>query len=279
MHSTLQLLLAGSGAAALVMTMLWLLGIRQHNMSYVDIGWSANFALLAAIYGLLGGGAPVRRLLISAMFALWGLRLAWHLARRIIGEPEEGRYTELRRAWGGGDTARPNARFLAFFLLQASLNVVLSLPLLIACQNRAPQIQPLEWFGLGIWCLALLGESRADAELARFRADPANRGKVCAAGLWRYSRHPNYFFEWTIWIAYAVFALASPPAGYVGLLMPVLMLHFLINLTGIRATESQALRSKGEAYREYQRRTSAFVPWFPRRSAADHDAGASGHSR
>ncbi len=263
--SGLSLLLAGSAAVVLVMTALWRLGIRRRNFSYVDIGWSANFALLALVYGALGTGAAERRALIGAMFALWGLRLAWHLARRVLGAPEEGRYVELRRKWGGAGEAALNRRMYRFFMLQAALNVLLSLPLLFACLNPAPGIGTLEALGAAIWTVGLAGETLADRQLSRFKADPANRGKVCEAGLWRYSRHPNYFFEWTIWVGYAAFAVDSPPWGYAGLLMPLLMLYFLLSVTGIPATEAQALRSKGEAYREYQRRTSAFVP-LPRRT-------------
>ncbi len=262
--SALALLGAGAAAVVVVMTVLWLLGIRARNFSYVDIGWSANFALLALVYGVLGSGAPLRRALIAAMFALWGARLAAHLARRIVGEPEEGRYLELRHRWGAGGEAALNARMYRFFMLQAALNVFLSLPLLIACLNPAPALGALEALGAALWLVGLAAESLADRQLARFKADPSNRGRVCEVGLWRYSRHPNYFFEWTIWVAYAVFALGSPPWGYAGLLMPALMLHFLLNVTGVAATEAQALRSKGDAYREYQRRTSAFVP-LPRR--------------
>jgi steroid 5-alpha reductase family enzyme len=258
--SGLALLLEGTVAVVLVMTVLWLLGIRARNFSYVDIGWSANFALLALVYGTQGGGAPGRRALIAVMFTLWSLRLAWHLGRRVLGEPEEGRYVELRRRWGAAGEAALNRRMYRFYMVQAALNVFLSLPMLVACLDPVPAIGPLEWLGVAIWVVGLSGESLADRQLARFKADPANHGRVCEAGLWRYSRHPNYFFEWTIWVAYAAFALASPPWGYAGLLMPALMLHFLLNVTGIRATEAQALRSKGDAYREYQRRTSAFVP-------------------
>jgi len=246
------------------MLALWRYGIRARNFSYVDIGWAANFALLALVYGGLGRGAGARRALIAAMFAAWGLRLARHLARRIAGAPEEGRYADLRRRWGAAGEAALNARMLRFFLLQGGLDLLLSLPLLVACQNPAAAIRPLEWAGLVLWSVGLAGESLADRQLARFKADPANHGRVCATGLWRYSRHPNYFFEWTIWVAYATFALGSPPWGYAALAMPALMLYFLLNVTGVRATEAQALRSKGEAYREYQRRTSAFVP-LPRR--------------
>lgn len=262
--SALALLALGTAAVVGVMTVLWLLGLKHRNFSYVDIGWSANFALLAVLYGLLADGDPQRRLLICTMYAFWSVRLAWHLAQRILGEPEEGRYVQLRKDWGGAGEAAMNRKFYGFFQLQAGLNVFLALPLLIACLNPAPAIHWLEWLGAAIWTLGLAGESLADAQLARFKANSANRGKVCDVGLWGWSRHPNYFFEWTIWIAYATFALASPPWGWAALLMPALMLHFLLNVTGIRATEEQALRSKGEAYRRYQQTVSAFVPLPPR---------------
>lgn len=243
----------------LIMTALWLLGIRNRNFSYVDIGWSANFAVLALLYATLGDGWPTRKWVIAAMFSLWSLRLAGHLAGRIIGEPEEGRYVDLRQRWAH----HLNRKFFGFFQLQALLNVVLALPLLIACVNPAPRLHPLEAIGVAIWLIGLIGESLADGQLAAFKRNPGNHGQVCDVGLWRYSRHPNYFFEWTIWIGYAVFALASP-WGWVALAMPALMLHFLINVTGVKATEEQALRSKGELYREYQKRTSMFVP-LPRK--------------
>ena len=254
-----ELAALGTLKVFLVMTALWLLGIRNRNFSYVDVGWSANFALLALLYATFGEGWPTRKWVIAAMFSLWSLRLAGHLAKRIVGEPEEGRYVELRQRWAGN----LNAKFFGFFQLQALLNVVLALPLLIACSNPEPRLHLLEALGVAIWLVALIGESLADGQLAAFKRNPANRGKVCEVGLWRYSRHPNYFFEWTIWIGYAVFALASP-WGWLALAMPALMLHFLINVPGVKATEEQALRSKGELYRDYQKRTSMFIP-LPRR--------------
>ena len=258
------LLLAGTAVCVASMSALWFLGRRIHNYSFVDLGWSGHFAVLALLYGLCGDGWPQRRLLIGAMYALWSLRLAAHLATRIIGEPEEGRYVQLRREWGA--TGNLDLKFYGFFQLQAALNVFLSLPLLISCLNPTPRFSWAEWAGAAIWIVGIAGESLADRQLARFKADPANRGRVCDVGLWRYSRHPNYFFEWTIWVAYAVYCLASPPWGYIGVAMPALMLHFLLNVTGIKATEEQALKSRGEAYRRYQRTTSAFVPWFVRKT-------------
>jgi steroid 5-alpha reductase family enzyme len=253
----------GTLLVAVVMFGLWLLGLKKHNFSYVDIGWSANFALLAALYAALAPGDLQRRLVIGAMFAAHGLRLGWHLAQRIIGEPEEGRYVQLRKDWGGSGNL--HLKFLGFFEFQAVLNAFLTLPLLIASFNRGPRLHALELAGLALFVIALIGESVADAQLAAFKRIPANHGGVCDVGLWRYSRHPNYFFEWVIWIAYAVFALASPH-GWIALAMPVLMLHFLINVTGLKATEEQALRTKGERYRSYQARTSGFIPWIPKRT-------------
>jgi steroid 5-alpha reductase family enzyme len=259
----LVLLLLGTLLVVAVMFGLWMLGIRNHNFSYVDIGWSVNFALLAALYAALAPGDLQRRIVVALMFAAHGLRLGWHLSKRIIGEPEEGRYQQLRKDWGGSGNL--NLKFLGFFEFQALLNAFLTLPLLIASFNRAPSFQPLEIAGIALFIVGIIGESVADAQLAAFKREAANKGGVCDVGLWRYSRHPNYFFEWLIWIAYAVFALASPH-GWIALAMPVLMLHFLINVTGLKATEEQALRTKGERYRNYQARTSGFIPWIPKRT-------------
>jgi steroid 5-alpha reductase family enzyme len=130
--------------------------------------------------------------------------------------------------------------------------------------NPSPELSPIEYLGAALWLLAVSGEIASDVQLSRFKADPRNKGKTCRAGLWNLSRHPNYFFEWLIWMAFALFALASP-YGYLGLLSPALILFFLFKVTGIPATEAQALRSRGDDYRRYQETTSAFVPWFPRR--------------
>jgi steroid 5-alpha reductase family enzyme len=133
----------------------------------------------------------------------------------------------------------------------------------LAAIDPRPRLSILEYAGAILWLTAWIGEFVADSQLAGFKRNPANRGAVCSVGLWRYSRHPNYFCEWLIWLAFAVFAIGSP-YGYVALFSPALMLYFLFQVTGIPATEAQALRSKGDAYRRYQESTSVFVPWFPR---------------
>jgi len=253
-------LLGGIGAAAvgLLMLMLWLLHLRMGNAAIVDVGWAGGLALLGVLYACLGGGYWLRAIILGGMAALWGLRLAAHLLfSRIVGHPEEGRYQELRRQW---KTNIP-LKFLLFYEFQALLCVVLAVPYLLAARNTNPAISLWEWAALGLWIIAMAGEATADSQLEAFKADKANKGHTCQAGLWRYSRHPNYFFEWLIWVAFALFALASPD-GYWGFVSPALILYFLLRVTGIPATEAQALRTRGEEYRKYQQTTSAFVPWF-----------------
>ena len=184
--------------------------------------------------------------------------------QRVLGHlhTEDGRYQQLRRDWA----ANFGPKMFRFFQFQALVLVALSVPFLLAAQNTAPALHPLEYAAAGLWLLALLGETLADAQLARFKRAPANRGLVCAIGLWGWSRHPNYFFEWLVWVAFALFALTAP-SGWIALYAPALMLFFLLKVTGVGYTEGQLLRSKGEAYRAYQARTSAFIPWPPRRGA------------
>jgi steroid 5-alpha reductase family enzyme len=139
----------------------------------------------------------------------------------------------------------------------------LSIPIALACANPAPGIGLFEVAGVLLWLVAIGGESIADMQLALFKSHPAAKGRVCDIGLWKYSRHPNYFFEWLVWIAYFVFALGSP-WSWVGLASPLLMLYFLTCVTGIPPAEARSLATRGDAYRAYQRRTSPFIPWIPK---------------
>jgi steroid 5-alpha reductase family enzyme len=267
MSGGIELLAYGTAAVCGLMFVLWLIHLPLRNASVVDPGWAGGLALLAVVYAIGGGGDPLRSGMMAAMAAVWGLRLASYLLfTRVIGHPEEGRYEQLRRQWGGNLPLK----FLLFFQFQAILCVVLSVPFLLPALNRNPGLSVLEYTAAGLWALALLGETVADSQLRRFKADPANRGKTCRVGLWRYSRHPNYFFEWLIWVSFALFASASP-YGYLAWSAPLLMLYFLFRLTGIPATEAQALRTKGDDYRRYQQTTSVFVPWFPRKPEAAED--------
>jgi steroid 5-alpha reductase family enzyme len=228
----------------------------------VDVAWSLGFAPIVIFFACFTHGWPERRWLIAGMATLWSLRLGGHIYFRVMGHHprEDVRYAQLRVDWA----ENLNAKMFGFFQLQALLLPILSVPFLIACVNEKPGIGIAEYTGLALWLVALLGESLADHQLKRFRADPKNHGEVCQAGLWRYSRHPNYFFEWLIWMAFFVFALGSP-LGCVSVYCPAIMLHFLLRVTGIPMTEAQSVKSKGQKYIQYQKTTSAFVPWLPKR--------------
>jgi len=255
--TAIHLLLLGAALVGTMMFLLWIAHLQLKNASVVDPGWAYGLAILAVTYACLGQGYAWRRWLIAGMAGIWGLRLGTYLLLRIVGRPEEGRYQQLRRDWG----SNINFKFLVFFEFQAILDVFLSLPFLLAALNPEPALGTLEFAGIVLWLIAVIGEIMADSQLAAFKRDPSSHGKVCQRGLWNYSRHPNYFFEWLVWVAWALFALASP-YGWLAIACPMLMFYFLFRVTGIPATEAQALRSKGEAYRMYQQTTSAFVPWF-----------------
>ncbi len=253
-------LLWGWLAMSLVMTFLWMWQRRSGDAGIVDAGWAAGLGGLAVYYAAAGSGDPERRLLLAVLAGVWSFRLAIYLLfNRVLKGEEDGRYQQLRSQWGD----KAQTFFLVFFLAQAGLDVIFSLPYLVVASRPDP-LDIFDALGVGVWLLAFLGVTVADRQLATFRADPANRGKTCKAGLWRYSRHPNYFFEWLHWWSWVLLAIGTPWV-WLTLLGPALMLFFVLKVTGIPPTEERALKSRGEEYREYQRTTSAFVPWFPRR--------------
>ena len=254
-----QIGLAGLGAL-LLMLALWIVHLKTGDAGLVDFGWSLGLGLVAIYYSVSSEGYPPRRFMLALLAGFWAFRLAFYLLfNRVLRGPEDGRYRKLRERWGD----RAPGYFLLFFLFQSLLVVGFSIPYLVVAWNPH---EPLGWTDLAAVMTILgsvVGESIADRQLSRFRRDPRNKGKVCRDGLWRYSRHPNYFFEWLHWWAWVMLAFGSS-LWWLSLIGPLLMLAFLFKVTGIPATEAQALSSRGEAYRQYQRTTSAFFPWFPK---------------
>ncbi|MBS0579103.1 MAG: DUF1295 domain-containing protein [Proteobacteria bacterium] len=250
------------GLAALMMYGGWRWQQRHTNAGIVDVLWSAGLGCSAVLCALLGAGAAAPRLLVACCGGLWGLRLALHLWRRVRSEREDGRYRALREHWRGD--AR---KIFGMFQFQALLVALFSVPFTIAAGNARTR-PGLLLLAVLIWVVSVAGESLADRQLARFRADPANRGRTCRSGLWRYSRHPNYFFEWTHWFTYVALA-AGAPHGWLALAGPLVMYGFLRWVSGIPYTEAQALRTRGEDYRDYQRNTPMLFPWFPRDRPGD----------
>jgi steroid 5-alpha reductase family enzyme len=252
-------LILGLAAAGLgLLVTLWAIQLRTKDAATVDVGWSFLVIAGAVAAGLLTDDHLWRRTLVAGMGAVWALRLGTYLLIRVLaGTQEDGRYRALREHWG----ERAPRNFLLLYLGQAGVAALFIAP--IAAAMRGGPLDAWAAAGVAVWLAAVTGESVADRQLARFRADPANRGAVCRAGLWRYSRHPNYFFEWVHWWAYVLIGHAAP----LTLLGPAAMLLFLFRVTGIPFTERQAVKSRGDLYRGYQRTTSVFVPWWPRRSA------------
>lgn len=250
-------ILAWTAAGLVLQLALWAIQQRTLNAASTDVGWVILVTGGAIAAAASGEGDPARRLVVAALVAVWGFRLGLYLLRdRVLARAlEDGRYRSLRERWGD---AAPR-RFLLLYLAQIPVAALFLLPLAAAMRGGPPDVWTAA--GMGVWLVAAAGEWLADRQLARFRADPRNRGTVCRAGLWRFSRHPNYFFEWLHWWAYVLIGRADP-LTFIG---PLVMLLFLFRVTGIPYTEQQALRSRGDAYRAYQRTTSAFIPWPPRR--------------
>jgi len=250
----------GWGVLAGVMAVLWVVQWRRNDATLVDLGWAGGLGCLAIFYALTDEGDRERRGLVALLASIWAFRLTWHLlCDRMMGKPEDGRYQVLRRRWG----SKAQPFFFVFFQAQAVLAVLFSAPMWVAMAGARELFSIWDAAGIAVWSVAIVGESIADRQLAHFRADPENRGLVCRVGLWRYSRHPNYFFEWLHWWTYPLLAVGHS-LWWVTLFGPAAMAFFLFKVTGIPATEARALESRGEAYRRYQRDTSAFFPWFPR---------------
>lgn len=254
-----RLLLPAATAILALMVGTWAVSVIVRNASIVDVIWGPAFVLLAAIALALGDGTAERRWLVLALVAIWGLRLGAHIARRNIGKGEDRRYRAFRERWG--------ARFwwvslFTVFLLQAAIVLVVALPILGAGAGRAP-LGLLDALGVLVWVVGFAFEAIGDAQLARFRRDPANRGRVLDRGLWRYTRHPNYFGDATLWWGLGLIGAAG--AGPWVLVGSALMTFLLVRVSGVALLERDIAERRPE-YAAYVRRTSSFLPRPPRRA-------------
>ena len=256
------LLLVGAVGASLTMVGVWLVSIRIANASYVDVAWALGIAGTTVAYALLAEGSTLHRVLVAGLGTIWGVRLGTYLLSRLAGKEEDGRYQDLRKRWA----PHVNRSFFVFFQAQALFVVVFSLPFAFVAADEG-EMTWLAWVGAALALGAIAGEMTADTQLAVWKGDPANKGKTARNGLWGWSRHPNYFFEWLHWVAWAVIAFSSP-YGWVAIVVPVFLIVLLFKVTGIPETEAQSLRSRGDDYRRYQDEVSVFVPLPPRRKPA-----------
>ncbi|WP_091742307.1 DUF1295 domain-containing protein [Phenylobacterium immobile] len=248
-----------------VMGAAWLFCRRMRNGGWTDVFWTfgTGVGLAAAAMAPIGGQtAPSLRQVFSAILvSIWAARLGGYVASRVAGKPEDRRYAGFRKAWG----EQYELRMLGVSLVQAPATTLLALSVFAAAHRPQPGLDLRDGLAFAVLAAAIAGEALADRQMAVFRRDPASHGKVADRGLWAWSRHPNYFFEWTAWLAWPVMALdVSRPATLLTLIAPVVMYLVLTRGTGIPPLEEAMLQSRGEAYRRYQARTSTFFPLPPR---------------
>lgn len=231
---------------------------RMRNLALVDLLWAGCISIAALYYGLVAGGAMLPRLLVAMMGGVWGFRLFMHLLQRMLAEQPDSRYRDLLDRVGTNPLRLPG-----LFLSKAVSATLFSVPLYIAASN--PHDLATRWtlLAAAVYIVGLSGEAYADMQLAKFRDQPRNAGRTCRRGLWRYSRHPNYFFALVHWFSYALLAV-----GVAGPQWSLTLLAALLTSIGamrrIPAIEAQALKVRGDDYRDYQRTTNMFVPWLPR---------------
>ena len=253
----------------------WRMALWTGRSGWIDAIWSFATGLFGAALALIPMGEDQlthRQLLVAAMVLFWSLRLGIHITMRTLSGGEDPRYAQLRVEWG----QRYKARLFWFLQIQALAALVLALSIMIAAHNPAPGLTLRDGIGLALLAMAIIGEAVADRQLSTFRADPRNTGKICDTGLWRYTRHPNYVFEWLGWVAFAVIAVdltGNYPQGWLALAAPLLMYWLLVYASGIPPLEAHMVRSRGDAFRTYQRRVNAFWPGPPKTDGQSADNG------
>jgi len=261
MSSSGDVMIASAIAIAILMASTWLVSVVAKNASIVDIVWGLGFVLVGWVSFGVGDGDDTRGWVLAILVSVWGLRLAGYLARRNIGHGEDYRYRAMRKHWG----ARfPVVSLVTVFLLQGVLMWVVSLPLQLGQIETSPGFGPIGTMGVLVWAVGLFFEAVGDAQLRRFKSDPANEGRVMSSGLWRYTRHPNYFGDAVVWWGIALVA-AEAGVGVFGLIGAALMTFLLVRVSGVALLE-KSLRKRKPEYEEYVRATSSFVPRPPRRS-------------
>jgi steroid 5-alpha reductase family enzyme len=259
----LEALAAIALSLSVLMAGAWMVQQRTGNSGWVDTIWTFSLGLVGAGSALwpVDGAAPnARQWLVAALVAIWSIRLGSHIAVRTSGISDDPRYAAFAREWG---VDSPRKMFI-FLQNQGFGSIPLVFAIFVAARFPQDALRQQDYLGALILFVGIAGEALADAQLKNFRNHSANKGKVCDAGLWRWSRHPNYFFEWFGWLAYPVIALSLDyPWCWATLLAPVFMYWILVHVTGIPPLEAQMLRSRGERYRDYQSRTSMFFPLPP----------------
>jgi steroid 5-alpha reductase family enzyme len=243
-----------------LVTLLWVLSVILKDVSIVDLFWGFGFVVVNAFYAFMSGEMTTRKILVLVLVSVWGLRLSIYLAWRNLGKGEDFRYREFRRKYG------PErywwVSYFQTFLLQGVLMMIVSVPLLAVNGGTGSNtLGVIDFIGVLVWLTGFSFEAGGDLQLARFKNDPENKGKVLQTGFWKYTRHPNYFGDSAVWWAYALFSIAA--GGYWQIIGSVIMTLLIIRISGVALLEKTLVDTKPR-YREYIRKTSAFLPWFPK---------------
>lgn len=264
-------IIATAISLSLIMTGAWAIAIRSGQSGWVDAIWSFAVGGAGVVASLLPVGEwphpTTRQLVVAGLAAIWSLQLGLHIVARTRKGGDDPRYRQLRSEWA--DNFRN--RLFWFLQIQAACAFLLVIAIAAAAHNPAPTLRFSDWLGVLILAVAIGGETMADRQLTRFRAEPGNIGRVCDTGLWAFSRHPNYFFEWLGWLAYAVIAIdlsGAYPWGWIALCGPAFMYWLLVHVSGIPPLEAHMLRSRGDSFRAYQARVNAFWPGPPMPTAS-----------
>ncbi len=243
------------------MSVLWIVSIFIKNVSIVDLFWGFGFVISAVVYFIFTNGYQPRKVLLLTLVAIWGLRLSIYLAWRNIGKGEDFRYAQFRKNYG--EHRYWWISFFQTFLLQGVLMWLISAPILGAMlypQNSNLGI--LDFIGIAFWIIGISFEAGGDFQLAKFKSNPNNKGKVLNTGFWRYTRHPNYFGDSAVWWGYGFICLAA--GSYIPVLGSILMTALIIKVSGVALLEKTLKETKPQ-YREYIEKTSSFFPWFPKK--------------
>lgn len=244
----------------IVMVLTWILSLAVRNASIVDIVWGAGFAINSWVLAITIDGDPTRQLVMALLVGIWGMRLAGYLAKRNIGHGEDWRYVAMRKKMG---PKFPVVSLITVFGLQGVLMWSVSLPVMFANADATPPLGPVAIMGIMVWIVGFGFESVGDLQLARFKKDPANQGKVMDQGLWSLTRHPNYFGDALLWWGIAIVA-AETGSGILGFIGPVIMTFLLMRVSGVPILE-KSLSKRREGYAEYVAKTSGFIPRPPKR--------------
>lgn len=240
------------------MSLWFVVSLYKKRNDVADVAWGLGFVLLAWVALFLSEESDLRGLLAGVLVSIWGLRLAWHIQARHRGKGEDYRYLLWRQTWGKWFYLRS---YFQVYLLQGALLFAVSAPVLLINQSSGPALNLLDFLGLAVWLIGFIFESVGDAQLARFLKDPANKGKLMREGLWRYTRHPNYFGEVTQWWGLWLIAL-SVPYGWVGIIGPLTITILILKVSGIPLLENKM--ADHSDFAEYKRKTNMFIPWWPR---------------